>query len=364
MKICEVTKYLETLAPLSSQESYDNSGLIVGSNDWELSNALICLDSLENVVDEAIQYNCNLIIAHHPIIFKAIKSITGKNYVEKVILKCIKNDIALYAIHTNFDNYKLGVNYEIGQRLGLNDLRVLDPKSGTFFKVIVFVPTDHRDIVAKAMFESGAGRIGNYHSCGFFNEGTGTFTPTKNANPYIGEINKAEFVPESRVEVLVDKNNLSSVIGAMKNAHPYEEIAFDVIALENSNIDLGSGMIGDLTEAVDTKEWLSFVKKEFSCGVIRHTNIIKEKVKKIAFCGGSGSFLLEKAKQQKADVYLSADFKYHEFFDAEDEILIVDIGHFESEQYTIKRLNSILTKKFPTFVPRLSKINTNPVHYF
>jgi len=364
MKIGEITEYIESLAPLNTQESYDNSGLIVGDRNWELSKALICLDSTEDVVDEAIQHNCNLIIAHHPIIFKALKSITGKNYVEKVVLKCIKNDIALYAAHTNFDNFRFGVNDEIGQRLGLKDLRILSPNINSLFKIVVFVPTENRDIVASAMFDAGAGSIGNYHSCSFYVEGTGTFTPLDKAKPYIGSINEAQKVDESRLEVIVDRSRLPQVITAMKNAHPYEEVAYDVVALENKNMDLGAGMIGKLEMPMDTRKWLAFIKKQFRCGVVRHTKIVKETIETVAFCGGSGSFLLEKAMQQKADVYLSADFKYHEFFDAQDQILILDIGHFESEQYTIDRLNSILTEKFPTFAPKLSKVNTNPIHYF
>jgi len=364
MKIGEITAYIESLAPLSSQESYDNSGLIVGNTNWQLTNALICIDSTEEIVREAIQNNCNLIIAHHPIVFSALKKITGKNYVERVVIECIKNDIALYAAHTNFDNFKFGVNYEIGQRLGLTNLQILDPKDNNLFKITVFVPQEHREFVARAMFEVGAGTIGNYHSCGFYVQGNGTFTPTSDANPYIGSVDKAETVSESRLEMIVQAHLVATVIQAMKNSHPYEEVAYDLVSLHNKNSELGAGMIGKLPQPMKTTEWLRLVKKQFNCGIIRHTKIHKDTIEKIAFCGGSGAFLLPKAIQQKADVYLSGDFKYHEFFDAENHLMIADIGHFESEQYTINRLHDLLTKKFANFAPRLTEVNTNPINYF
>jgi len=364
MKIAEVIAYLEHLAPLSWQENYDNSGLIVGDPTCELTQALICLDSTEEVVDEAIANRCNLIIAHHPIVFKSLKSITGRNYVEKALLKCIKNDITLYAIHTNLDNFRGGVNAEIGERLGLENLQILAPQKNSLFKLSVFVPVEAQQHVSMAMFEAGAGTIGNYSNCSFYAQGMGTFTPLKGAKPYIGAINKLEQTPEYKLEMIVEEHRIMEVIDALKKSHPYEEVAYDLVALHNTNAHQGAGMIGELPHAMDTIEWLLSVKKTFQCGVIRHTKLVKKTLKKIAFCGGSGSFLLPRAMQLDADVYLSADFKYHEFFDAQDSIIIADIGHFESEQYTIQRLNKLLSEKFPTFAPRLTKINTNPINYF
>ncbi len=364
MKLKEITQYLESLAPLSSQESYDNSGLIVGNANTEIKQALICLDSTEEIVDEAIATGCNLIIAHHPIVFKGLKSLTGKNYVERVVLKCIKNDIALYAIHTNLDNFRFGVNDEIGRRLGLTDLKILDPKKGVLNKITVFVPKENQEQVAEAMFSAGAGFIGNYKECSFYGEGTGTFTAVEGANPYVGEIGKAEQANENRLEMLVSSHQLSNVLQAMNNAHPYEEVAYDVVALQNTNQDEGAGMIGNLPEPMKIEDFLNFVKAQFNCGIIRHTKLLRPTVQKIAFCGGSGSFLLNNAIRKKADVYITGDFKYHEFFDAEDKIVIADIGHFESEQFTINLLNSFLSKKFPNLAIRLTEINTNPIHYF
>lgn len=364
MQLKEVIQYMESLAPLSSQESYDNSGLITGNNNMEITQALICLDSTEEVVDEAIENGCNLIIAHHPIVFKGLKSLTGKTYVERVVLKCIKNDIALYAIHTNLDNFRFGVNDEIGRRLGLEQLQVLSPKTGILNKITVFVPSENREQVAQAMFNAGAGAIGNYNSCSFFGEGTGTFTPVDRANPYIGTSGVAEQVKENRLEVLVSSHQLTAVVNAMKASHPYEEVAYDIVALQNAHAFEGAGMIGKLPVPMPVEAFLNFVKKEFNCGIIRHTKLVKSVIETVAFCGGSGSFLLKDAIRSKADIYITGDFKYHEFFDAEDKLIIADIGHFESEQYTINLLSAILTKKFPNFALRLTTINTNPINYF
>lgn len=364
MKIQEITSYLESLAPLSSQEGYDNSGFIVGNSQVELTQALICLDSTEEVVDEAIAKGCNLIIAHHPIVFKGLKKITGKNYVERVVLKCIKNDIALYAIHTNLDNYIFGVNAEIGKRLGLQKLRVLEPKQGVLNKLVVFVPSQYTSKVQQAIYAAGAGAIGEYKECSFKTEGTGSFSPLDRANPFIGKVGTAEEVTEDRVEVLVSSHVLRAVINAMLKAHPYEEVAYDIISLQNSNKYEGAGMMGELDHAMPTGEFLKMVKSVFNCGAIRHTKLIADEIRTVAFCGGAGSFLLGNAIQYKADIYITGDFKYHEFFDAEDKITIADIGHFESEQFTIDLLQNVLNAKFQAGDFVKTSVNTNPVHYF
>ena len=364
MKIKEIIQYLESLAPLSSQESYDNSGLIVGNRDLEVTQALICLDSTEAIVEEAIETGCNLIIAHHPIVFKGLKSLTGKNYVERVVLKCIKNDIALYAIHTNLDNYRFGVNDEFARRLNLKEVRILAPKHSMLYKLVVYVPKENQEQLANAMYEAGAGQIGNYKECSFSLEGSGTFTPILGANPTIGQLNSREIVEEVRFEVLVDQHRLNRVLVEMKKNHPYEEVAHDIIPLANENQFEGAGMIGKLSEPVETKIFLTQLKSVFNCGIIRHTKLVKDTVQTVAICGGSGSFLLNDAKRQKADIFITGDFKYHEFFDAEDQLIIADIGHFESEQYTINLLGDVITKKFPNFAIRLTKINTNPINYF
>ncbi len=363
MIIKEIVNYLEELAPPSSQEDYDNSGLIVGDMQMEFTSALICLDSTEDVVDEAIRTGSNLIIAHHPIVFKGLRKLTNANYIERVVAKCIKNDIALYAIHTNLDNYRFGVSHEMANRLGLINQTVLEPKNNSLQKISVFVPVDYLEVVSKAMFEAGAGSVGDYSSCSFQTNGIGTFLPEEKAQPFLGEVGTVQKVNEVKLECIVTKHVAASVIRAMKAAHPYEEVAYDRIQLLNQNQYEGAGIIGDLPEPMDTMEVLNNIKNVFHCGTVRFTKPVKDKIQKIALCGGSGSFLLGKAMAKNADLYLTADFKYHEFFDAENKIVIADIGHYESEQFTIHLLGAILTKNFPKFAFRLTSINTNPINY-
>lgn len=364
MKVSEITNFLESLAPRSSQESYDNCGLLVGDRNADVKAALISLDCTEDVVADAIAKGCNLIIAHHPVIFKGLKSLTGANYIERTILACIKNDIALYAIHTNLDNYSKGVNYEIGQRIGLKNLRVLQPKSNVLVKLIVFTPDSCLEQVREAAFQAGAGSIGNYDECHFELNGTGTFKSNESANPFDGKVGERSSVPESRLEFLVSTHLIRQVLAAVKQAHSYEEVAYDIIPLLNENQQEGSGMIGELETEMDEISFLKHLKSTFNCGAIRHTNLLNKKIKTVAFCGGSGSFLLSTAMRQEADIYITGDFKYHEFFDAENQILIADIGHYESEQFTSNLIADILKKKFTTFAVHLTGINTNPINYF
>lgn len=363
-QIKEVTSYLESLAPLSSQESYDNCGLIVGDPTAEVSGVLLSLDCIEKTIEEAIELGCNLVIAHHPIVFKGLKKINGSDYIQRTVIKAIKNDIAIYAIHTNLDNYRFGVNYEIGARLGLKNLRILLPKSNVLNTITCFVPNDYLESVSKAMFNSGAGAIGDYSKVGFSNKGAGTFLPNENSKPFEGENGKLSEVTETRFEVVCSSHVTGSVISAMISAHPYEEVAYNISASVDLNPYEGSGMIGELEKEADESEFLNFVKKEFKCGVIRHTDLMGKPIKKVAFCGGAGSFLLDQAKKFKADIFITGDYKYHEFFDAEGQIVIADIGHFESEQFTSNRIASILKDKFTTFALHLTVVNTNPINYF
>ncbi|MDX1653443.1 MAG: Nif3-like dinuclear metal center hexameric protein [Brumimicrobium sp.] len=363
LKIKDITRYLESLAPLSSQESYDNSGLLVGDSSQKVKGILLTLDCTEDIVEEAIRKNLNLIVAHHPIVFKGLKKINGKNYVERTVIKAIKNDVAIYAIHTNLDNYRWGVNFEIGKRIGLKNMSVLQPKVNTLKKLIVFCPSEDKDKVLKAMFGAGAGNIGNYSACSFETEGTGAFLPEEHANPAKGSIGKRESVDEMRLEVIFSHAE-SAIIEAMKSAHPYEEPAYDIVPLGNENAYEGSGMIGELEKPVETRTFLSDLKKTFGCGVIRHTSLVNKTIRKVAFCGGSGSFLLPQAKAAGADIFITGDFKYHEFFDAEEKIIIADIGHYESEQFTPHLIHDVLKKKFINFAVHLSEVNTNPINYF
>lgn len=364
MKIKEITDFLESIIPISSSESYDNCGLLIGDPENSVESALTCLDCTDEVVEEAISLNCKLIIAHHPLIFTGLKSLTGKNEIERIILKCIKNDISLYAIHTNLDNYWKGVNYEIGKRLGLENLKILSPKKDVLNKLVVLVPETHHESLSSAIFEAGAGKIGNYESCHFSHPGIGTFKPIDGASPFSGQIGELSKEEEIRCEFLVSSHILHKVVSEMKRSHPYEEVAYDIIPLLNVNQTEGSGMIGELKEEMDELEFLKMLKKNFDCGTIRHTKLLNRKIKTVAFCGGAGSFLLNKAIQNRADIYITGDFKYHEFFNAESKIIIADIGHYESEQFTSNLLADILKEKFTTFAVHLTEVNTNPIKYF
>lgn len=361
--IRHVTDFLESIAPLSSQESYDNCGLIIGDFATEITNVLVSLDCTEDIVQEAIDRNCNLIVSHHPIVFSGLKKINGKNYVERTVLKAIRNNIAIYAIHTNLDNAFNGVNAEIAKRLALKNIKILQPKKGVLTKLVFFVPLSHSEHVKQAVFNAGAGEIGLYSECSFSTKGQGTYKPLGGSNPFEGEHDKRSEVEEERIEVLVSNHRLDKVVSALLEAHPYEEVAYDLISVENKNAFEGAGMLGELEVSVNEIDFLQQLKKAFNCGVVRHTALLGKPIKKVAVCGGSGSFLLKDALAQKADIYITADMKYHEFFDAENKILIADIGHYESEQYTSELIVAYLKEKFSTFATLKTGINTNPIKY-
>ncbi len=363
MKIKEITSYLEAIAPLHYQESYDNSGLLVGHPEQEVTKALICLDSTEAIVDEAIKHNCDLIIAHHPIIFSGLKKLNGKNYIERTVIKAIQHRIAIYAIHTNLDNIHDGVNSMIANKLGLEDTYVLQPKKEILKKLIVFVPIDAVEKVASAIHEAGAGHIGNYSHTSFRAPGLGTFKGNEASQPSIGTKGQLEEVQEFRFETVFLAHLENKVLKAMFTAHPYEEVAYDIVHLDNLTDMVGAGKIGHLPQAMDSKDFLLWVKEKFNIQCIRHTNLVKKQVLNVAICGGSGSFLLQDAIRQNADVFITADYKYHQFFDAEDKIIIADIGHYESEQFTKELIFELLSQKFPNFALHFSELNTNPIKY-
>ncbi|MEM9052686.1 MAG: Nif3-like dinuclear metal center hexameric protein [Bacteroidota bacterium] len=363
-QIKEICSYLEEWAPTAYAESYDNVGLLVGDKEEQVSGVLVSLDCIEDVVDEAIEKGCNLIVSHHPIVFKGLKKITGQNYVERTLLKAIKNGIALYAIHTNLDSVMTGVNAKIAERIGLENLRILNPKNESLNKLIVFVPSSDSEKMRQALFDAGAGEIGKYSECSFNLEGQGTFHPNNGANPAIGEVGETQYENETRIEVMFPAYLSGRVLKAMKDAHPYEEVAYYLHSLENQNQYVGSGMIGDLPEELPSEQFLERLKSSMDLNSIRYTQTRNESIKKVAICGGSGSFLLSRAKGQNADAFVTGDFKYHEFFDAEGEIMIADIGHYESERFTVELIGDYLRKKFTTFAIRLTEVNTNPIHYF
>jgi len=364
MKLNTITRFLESKFPLALQESYDNSGLLLGDLQMEITGVLVCLDSIEKIVNEAIEKKCNLIVAHHPIIFKGLKKITNSNYIERVVSKCIKNDIALYAIHTNLDNHFQGVNKEIANRLELKNVTTLSPITGNLRKLVVFVPVEAIAKLDTAIFAVGGGRIGNYSECHFRTEGIGTFKGNNESNPTIGKQNLRESVKEYRVEYLVSDYNLKNTLNALFSAHPYEEVAYEIYPIQNHNQFEGAGMIGELETELDELTFLKQLKETFNCRIIRHTEFLGKKIKKVAVCGGSGSFLLSKAIQHEADIFITGDFKYHEFFDSENKLVIADIGHFESEQFTSNLLAERLKENFTNFAIHLTEHNTNPINYF
>ena len=364
MKIKEVSEYLENIASLSYQESYDNSGLIIGENNTEISGILICLDSTEEVVEEAISKNCNLIIAHHPIIFGGIKKINNQNYIGRAVVKAIKNDIGIYACHTNLDNVSNGVNKKIANTLGLVNTSILVPKTGTIKKLVVYVPTENKEDLLQAVFAAGAGEIGKYTNCSFTTRGDGSFMPMDGAVPYSGIVNELHQAEEDKIEVIFQMHQQREVVQAMLGAHPYEEVSYQIFNLDNTNQYIGAGMVGYLPLEMEEADFLQKIKIQMKAGCIKHTTLLGKKVLKVAVCGGSGSFLLKNAIASKADFFITSDFKYHEFFDAEKSIVIADIGHYESEQFTIELLGELLIEKFTTFAIRFSETNTNPVKYF
>lgn len=363
-KIKDITDLLESIAPRAYQEDYDNAGLITGSPSQEVKGILCTLDCVESIIDEAIAKNCNLIVAHHPIVFRGLKQFNGKNYVERTIIKAIRNDIAIYAIHTNLDSVHTGVNKKIANKIGLENTRILDPKPSTLTKLEVFIPIDSTDKVLKALHEAGAGNIGNYSNCSFRVVGTGTFKPNEQANPTIGKQNKQEYVEENKVEVIFPSHMEGSILSALKKAHPYEEVAYYLQSLKNKNQEVGSGMIGELINPVSEQEFLAHLKKSMNLNTIKYTSINNKSIKRVAICGGAGSFLLQVAKSAGADAFVSSDFKYHEFFDAEEKLMIADIGHYESEVFTKELLGAFISENFPNIATYLSEVNTNPVKYF
>jgi len=364
MKLSELIKVFEQHANPSLQEDYDNSGLQTGDPTMEVKGALITLDVTEAVIDEALESGLNLVISHHPVIFGGLKSLTGRSSTERIIIKAIRNGIAIYSGHTNFDSVYDGVSKRICDKLGLMNTSILEPLKGRLKKLVVFVPLSYADVVRDALFASGAGVIGAYDSCSFNSEGTGTFRGDESTNPWAGEKGKFHRESEVRIETIVPDFLVKGTIDAVKKVHPYEEVAWDEYPLDNEFPLTGMGMVGELQEEMDETDFLELLKERFNAGCVRHTAFTGKKIRRVAVCGGAGSFLIKKAIRQNADVFITGDVKYHQFFDAEGKILLADIGHYESEQFTRELFYDLIIKKFPKFAVRLSDINTNPIKYF
>ncbi len=363
MKIQEILSVLEQMAPLGYAEDFDNVGLLVGNSSTEATGVLVCHDALENVIDEAITKDCNLVVSFHPILFSGIKKITGKNYVERAILKAIKNDIAIYAVHTALDNHSQGVNKIFCDALGLINTKVLIPKQNYIQKLITYTVLDNSEKVRNALFEAGAGKIGNYDNCSFNTEGFFTFKGNENSNPVIGEKEKLHTGNEIKIEVVFEKHLQSKILKALFNTHIYEEVAYEIYDLQNAHQNIGLGMIGEFETPMNETDFLPFVKEKMIANGIRHSAYIGKKIHKVAVLGGSGSFAIKNAIQAGADAFLTADLKYHQFYEAENRLLLADIGHFESERYTKNYIVDYLRKKILNFAIILSEENTNPVKY-
>ncbi len=363
MKVTDLINVLNEYAPFAYQESYDNSQLIVGLPQSEVKGVLISLDCTEDVVKEAVLKGCNVIVAHHPIVFKGLKTISNENYIQRTVYSAIKQDVCLIALHTNLDNVCNGVNDVIAKKLNLTNTSVLKPKANTLKKLVTYCPAQNADEIKDALFEAGAGSIGNYSECSFNTNGLGTFKPNANASPFIGETNQRHIEPEMKIELVFASHLQGKIISSLLSVHPYEEIAYDIFSLENNNKYVGAGMIGELKEPIKTIDFLKQIKTAFNCKVIKHTNLLTDTIKKVAVCGGAGFFLLPNAIKSKADIFITSDIKYHEFFDADNQIILADVGHYESEQFTSGLIKEVLMQKIPTFAVHLSETNTNPVKY-
>lgn len=363
MKIKELLQEIELLAPLSLQESYDNSGVQLGDINQEAKGAVVCIDITESVLEEAIALGCNLVISHHPIAFKPFKSLTGKNYVERCMIMACKHDLVLYAAHTNLDNASRGINYYLASMLGLNNLKVLDEQKGKLLKLVTFVPQSHTLAVRSALFNAGAGNIGNYDSCSYNLVGEGTFRAREGARPFCGEVNQLHIEPETRVEVILPADKKNQVLSALLAEHPYEEPAYDLYILENSWSHAGSGIIGVLQNEMDQEDFLYLLKDTFHLSSIQHSKCSGQTIKKVGICSGSGAFLIPKAIQNKVDVFITGEAKYNDYYDVEDKILLATIGHYESEIFTKNIFYNVISEKYPNFAIYMSGMDSNPVHY-
>jgi len=367
----QITEQIEQLSPLHYAEDFDNVGLLVGDYEQKVSGVLVTLDCLETTIDEAIKNNCNLIVAFHPIIFKGLKKLNGKNYVERVVIKALKNDIAIYAMHTALDNSIKGVSAKMAEKIGLTDTKVLIPQKGHLKKLTTYVPENAAEEIRDALFKAGAGHIGDYSHCSFNMSGEGTYLGGEDTNPSVGKPGSLEKVNETFISVIFESHLQSKILKALFTDHPYEEVAYDIVNLENIHERIGMGIIGELAKPLSPNNFFEHLKRTFNLSIIRHSDILKKEIKKVAVLGGSGSFAIEQARAAGADIFVTADLKYHDFYKAEGKLILADIGHYESEQFTKNLLVEYLTKKITNFAPALpegriilSKNNTNPINYF
>lgn len=364
MKINDIIRELENLAPPVLQESYDNAGLIFGDREQEIEAVLIALDLTDEVISEAVSRNCGMIITHHPLIFKPIKRLSDKHFTNRLLIRAIRENIAIYAAHTNLDSVKSGVSAALAAQLQLKNCRILSPRKDLLKKLVTFCPADHAEKVRSALFEAGAGQIGAYDSCSFNSKGEGTFRASEGTNPFVGTIGELHTEAEIRIETIYPVYLERKLLQALRAAHPYEEIAYDVYALDNTFDAVGFGMIGELESPMNTAGFLAYLRERTGSEGIRYSPPVTDEIRKVALCGGSGSFLIREAIAAGADAFVTGDLKYHDFFEADNQIVLFDIGHYESEQYACMLISVLLTEKFPNFANFISGKNTNPVNYY
>ena len=363
LKVKDILKEIEEYAPLPLQEGFDNAGVQVGDVNQPAHGALLCLDVTEEVIDEALELGCNLIISHHPLAFRPFKSLTGKSYIERCLMKACKYDLVIYAAHTNLDNANGGVNFKLAELIGLQNVRVLSPQKQALLKLVTFVPESYADLVRTTLFNAGAGRIGNYDSSSFNLPGEGTFRANEGCHPFCGEIGALHTEKEIRIETVLPAFRKGAVMQALLSVHPYEEPAFDFYLLENRWEQVGSGVVGELPEEEDEMSFLQRIKELFQVGCVKHSPLTGRPIREVALCGGSGAFLINDAINYGADIFITGEAKYNDFYDVEDRILLATIGHYESEVCTKEIFYSIISRKFPTFALHLSNVNSNPVKY-
>jgi dinuclear metal center YbgI/SA1388 family protein len=364
MKAQEIVNIIESFAPPGIQESWDNSGLITGNRDAEVSGVVLCVDVTEAILNEAMGLGYNMIVSHHPPVFSGLKKFSGNDLVSRLVRSAIKNDLILYSVHTNLDQIEEGVSGIIAAKLGMESTEILVPRKDDLLKLVTFIPVDSFEGVTKAVFNAGAGHIGNYDSCGYSVDGKGSFRAGEGTDPFTGNKGELHYEAEKRFETIFPRHREAEIISALMESHPYEEVAYDIYPLKNTNQAMGLGIIGNMPDPVSEEELLSRVKKIFNTGCIRHTDFLNKDVKRVAVLGGSGSEFLGQAINKRADVYITADIKYHQFFNADGKILLMDIGHYESEHLALEVLNKILSKKLTNFAVHLTKISTNPIKYF
>ncbi len=363
MFVSDIIEIIEEWAPVEYSEDFDNVGLLTGDPKSNCTGVLITLDTIESIIDEAIKNKCNLIVSFHPIIFSSLKKISKSDYVQKTIYKAIQNNVSIYAIHTSLDNHKYGVSHKIAEKLNLINTEILLPKNDTLRKLIVNVPESNENDLLKALHDAGAGILGNYENCSFSIEGKGTFKGNELSNPNIGDPQKKTSIAEKQIQLVFQKHLESRILETLFKNHPYESVAYDILNLNNLNPDIGMGVFGSLKKSFSENDFIELLKKTFKTPLVRHSKLLGKPIKKVALLGGSGSFAINSAIKKQADVFLTSDLKYHNFFMAENKIILMDIGHYESEQYTKNLIFDFLKEKLSSFAVVLSSINTNPVNY-